>query len=151
MNERSRGITVYSIAIISFGVYNLMGVGNYGQFSLMFKGLPSVVIAAAYVFTILYGICAVYCGIRILKLEDWARKTIVGLAAVSVISGFLLNRTVMTNLKNFLMTEESQITADMVAPVYTYAVVFVALVTVFELSLIYYFTRPGVISQFRRR
>jgi hypothetical protein len=147
--EMSRGIRIYGIALVVYGVYNLVGIGSYGQFASMFKPLPPVVITAVYVFTILYGICGVYCGTKILKLEDWARKIIVALTTVSLISGLLLNRTVMANFKDFLMSGQAKVTPDMVGPVYTYAIVFTALAAFFELSIIYYFTRPGVIQQFR--
>jgi hypothetical protein len=149
--ERSKGITVYGILIIIFGVYNLIGIGNYRQFSFMFQPLPQVLIIAVYLFTILYGICGVYCGSRMLKLEDWARQIIVALTALSVISGLLLNRTVMTNFRDFLLSEQSQITPDLIDPVYRYTVILSALVTIFELSVIYFFTRPSVVSQFKRR
>ncbi|MEA3488778.1 MAG: hypothetical protein U9R44_00345 [Candidatus Omnitrophota bacterium] len=148
--EMSKGIKIYGIAVIVYGVYNLIGIGSFKQFSFMFQPLPSPVIAAVYIFTIFYGICGVYCGSKILRLEDWARKMILGLTVVSVISGLFLNRMVMANFRNFLMTEQSRVTPDMAGPVYTYAVVFTALVTIFELSIIYYFSRPGVIRQFRK-
>ncbi|GEM_PF-1930097 len=149
--ERSRGITIYGTVIIIFGAYNLIGIGSYKQFSMMFQPLSSVLIIALYMFTILYGICGVYCGIRILKLEDWARQVIVGLAAVSVISGLLLNRMVMSNFRDFLLSEQSGISPELIEPVYRYTVLLSALITVFELSVIYFFTRPKVVNQFRRR
>lgn len=145
----ARGIRVYGIALIVYGVYSLVGIGSYGQFALMFKPLPQVIVAAVYVFTIIYGICGVYCGTRILRLEDWARKIIVVLTTVSLISGLFLNRTVLANFKDFLMSGQVKITPDMVGSVYTYAIIFTALAVFFELSIIYYFTRPGIIQQFR--
>jgi hypothetical protein len=147
--ERSKSVTFYGVAIIAFGVYNLLGVGNFKQFSLMFKGLPQLITIAIYVFTILYGICGVYCGTKILKLEDWARKVIVGVTSISVMLGFLLNRMVMSNFKEFLLSEQAGITPDMISTVYRYAIVLTVLVTLFELSIIFYFTRPGIIKQFK--
>lgn len=148
--ERSKGVKVYGIALIAFGIYNLLGVGAYKQFSLMFSPLPPPLIVAIYVFTILYGICAVYCGSRVLRLEDWARKLIVSLTAVSVVSGFFLNKTVMANFKEFIMTEQSGVPPGMSGTVYTYAVFLTAFVTLFELSVIYFFTRPKIAGQFRK-
>jgi hypothetical protein len=147
--ERSKGITFYGIAIIAFGVYNLLGVGNFKQFSLMFKGLSQLATIVIYVFTILYGICGVYCGTKILKLEDWARKVIVGVTSISVILGLLLNRMVMSNFKQFLLSEQSGITPDLFGTVYKYAIALTVLVTLFELSVIFYFTRPDVVKQFK--
>jgi hypothetical protein len=147
--ERSRGVTVYGIALIAFGIYNLLGVGNFKQFSLMFEGLAQFIIIALYIFTVFYGICGVYCGIKILKLEDWARKVMVALAAVSVILGFILNKTVLNNFKEFLSSGQAQVPPEMLGGAYRYAVIFIILVTIFELSVIFFFTRPGVIRQFR--
>ena len=149
--ERSRGITVYGIMIIALGVYNLVGIGNYGQFSFMFRPLPPVLVTAIYVFTILYGICGVYCGTKILRLEDWARRVIVGVTAVSVLSGLLLNRTVMANFRDFLLLEQSRVAPELIEPVYRYTIILGVLSAIFELSIIYFFTRPKVTEQFHRR
>ncbi len=146
--KRSRGITVYGIMIIIFGAYVLIGVGNYSQFALMFKPLPGAVTIAVYLFTVFYGISAIYCGSRILKLEDWARRMMMILAVVSVTSGILLNRIVMSNFKEYIASGKVEVPAEFVGPVYTYAVVITAIVTLFELSIIYYLTRPKVAEQF---
>ena len=147
--ERSKGITIYGILIIFSGVYNLLGAGSYKQFSVMFSPLATILIVLVYAFTLLYGICSVYCGARILRLEDWARKLMVGLTAVSVIAGLLLNRTVMANFKEFLKTDEIQVPPGMAGTVYVYTVIFTALIMLYELSVIYFFTRPKVVEQFR--
>lgn len=148
--ERSRGTLIFATLVIIYGAYNLIGIGSLNQFSIMFKPLSKLLITIIYVFTILYGICGVYCGARILKLEDWARKVIVGMTTISVILGLLLNKTVMANLKEFLASGQSNITPDMTSAVYTYAVMIAAVSTIFEMAIIYYFTRPGVTRQFKR-
>ncbi len=148
--ERSKGVKIYGIAIIAFGIYNLLGVGGYKQFSLMFKPLAPALIFAIYLFTILYGICAIYCGTRLLRLENWARKLVLGLTTVSVISGFFLNKTVMANFKEFMLTEQSGVSPEMSGTVYTYAVFITAFITLFELSIIYFFTRPKIAGQFNK-
>lgn len=148
--ERSRGITFYGITIIAYGVYNLLGAGNYRQFTLMFKPLPQAVIVALYVFTVFYAVSCLYCGLRILRLEDWARKFMVVLTGISVILGLVLNRLVTGNFKEFLLSENSGVPPDAVNSVFVYTIVFIAIITVFELSIIYFFTRPGVIQQFKR-
>ncbi|MFQ5952982.1 MAG: hypothetical protein ACE5JK_06225 [Candidatus Omnitrophota bacterium] len=150
MMERSIGTRIYGVALIIFGVYNLLGAGNFKQFSFMFKGLAPFIIFSLYVFTIFYGISCVYCGTKILRLEDWARKMIVALASISVILGFLLNRIVIRNLKEFLLSEQSGITPDMYSSVYAYTIFFIVIVTLFEVSIVFYFTRPNVIHQFKQ-
>ncbi|MGD2279137.1 MAG: hypothetical protein PVH45_03460 [Candidatus Omnitrophota bacterium] len=149
--ERSTGVKAYGIAIIAYGVYNLLGAGGFKQFALMFKGLPNFVIFGIYVFTILYGICGVYCGSKILKLEDWARKFFVALTSMSVILGLSLNRLVTRNLKEFLLSDQTKITPDMFDAVYGYTIAIIVLATIFELSIIFFFTRPGVVRQFRSK
>ncbi|MDP8299679.1 MAG: hypothetical protein P9L88_07260 [Candidatus Tantalella remota] len=146
--SRSKGITVYGIMIIIFGAYVLLGVGKYGQFALMFKPLPGTLTVAIYLFTVLYGICAVYCGSRILKLEDWARKVLTVMAVISVTSGLFLNRIVMSNFKEYIASGNVDVPPEFVGPVYTYAIILTAVVTVFELSFIYFFTRSKVAEQF---
>jgi len=150
MMKRSGGVKFYGVALIVYGAYNLMGVGDYAQFAGMFKPLSGPIVLAVYLFTIFYGICGIYCGNRILKLEDWARRMMVGLTAVSVIAGFLLNRIVMKNFNLMLSSEASGVTPDMAPSVYRFAIIFTALVTLFELSVVYYFTRPAVAAQFKK-
>ena len=50
-----------------------------------------------------------------------------------------------------LLSEQSGISPELIEPVYRYTVLLSALITVFELSVIYFFTRPKVVNQFRRR
>jgi len=145
----NKGIRVFGTLLIIYGVYNLLGIGNYKQFAIMFKGWPSIITIGVYAFSILYGICAVYCGTRILKFEDWARKVMVGLTLISVILGFIFNRTVMTNFRDYLFSQAANVPPELVEPVYRYMMVFTALVTIFELSIIIFFTRRNIINQFR--
>ncbi len=147
--EANKGIRVYGIALVVFGLYNLIGVGSYGQFSVMFKPLSAPAVVAIYIFTIIYGICAVYCGTRILRLENWARKVMVAMTSASVISGLMLNRTVMANFKEFIMTEQSRVPPEIAGSVYNYAVIMTAAITLFELSVIFFFTRPRIAAQFK--
>lgn len=148
--KRSGGVKFYGIALIVYGAYTLMGLGDYAQFGGMFKPLSGSIVLLVYLFTIFYGICGIYCGNRILKLEDWARRMMVGLTTISVIAGFLLNRIVMKNFDVMLSSSESGVTPDMAPSVYKFAVIFTALVTLFELSVVYYLTRPAVASQFKK-
>ncbi len=147
--QRSKGVTIYGVIIIVFGMYTLMGVSSYGQFALMFKGLPYYVTAAVYGFTALYGICGVYCGTGIMKLENWARRIMVVMASVSVVSGLMLNRIVVSNFKELLISRKTDFPPDLVGMACNYAVIMTAAVTCFELSLVYFFTRQAVKRQFR--
>lgn len=146
--ERSRGVKVYGISIVIYGIYNLIGLGSYKQFAVMFGQMPAVLIMAVYIFTIMYGVCGIYCGGKILRLEDWARKVMIALTGLSVIIGLALNRTVMISFNEYLLSEQSGIPVDMAGPLYMYTVVIMALITIYELSILYFFTRPSVVRQF---
>ncbi len=147
--ERSRGITIYGSLIIALGIFNLLSIGGYKQFALMFHGLPNLIIIGIYVFTILYGIACVYCGSAILKLEDWGRKVVVALTTISVIMGLLLNRLAMSNLKDFVFSDGSQVPPDIAGSVYNFSIILTAIVTLFEISIIFFLTRPSVKAQFK--
>ncbi|MBD3296440.1 MAG: hypothetical protein GF392_03650 [Candidatus Omnitrophica bacterium] len=147
-NERPAGITIFSVALILFGVYNLLGVGSYGDFAAMFSPLPAVIVVPLYMFTVLYGICAVYCGSRMLKLEDWARKVMVVMTSISVILGLALNRTVMANFKQLMESGKIEVPPELTGSVYTYIVAAMAAATIFELAVVFYFTRSGVAEAF---
>ena len=146
--ERSRGVRLFGTLIIFFGVYTLLGAGNYKQFALMFKGLSSFAVIPLYVFTLLYGICSVYCGTAVLRREDWARRVVVALTTISLILGFLLSRLVMSNFKEFLLSGEVNVPPNLYGQAYMYAVIFNVIVTLFELSIVYFFTRPRIKEQF---
>jgi len=147
--NRSKGVKAYGIAIIVYGVFNLVGLGSFSQFSPMFNPLPHLVIVSVYAFTIFYGICGVYCGSKILKLENWARKFMISVTAINLIAAFLLNRTVMSNLRDFLYSGEVGIPASAAPVAYMSVVIFTVLFAIFELSIIYFLTRPSVAKQFQ--
>ena len=146
--ERSRGVTVYGITVIAYGVYNLLGLANYKNFWIMLEGLPPALITGIYVFTSFYAVCGVYCGLRIMRLEDWARKVIIALTSVSVLLGLALNRTVMANFRTFVESGGGGVMPDQVSEVYMYAMIVLVVATLFEISIVYFFTRPNVSRQF---
>ncbi len=151
MSDRTRGVTVYGRLIVLFGIYNLVSIGSLKEFAGMFKPLAPALVASIYFFTVFYGVCAVYCGIRILRLADWARKKMLVLVPISVVSGLFLNRIVMDNFRKTLEAGSFQVSLEASISVLRAAVIIMALITVFELSIIYFFTRPSVIAQFRPR
>jgi hypothetical protein len=146
--ERSRGVLFYAIALMIYGAYNLLGALNYGQFADMLKGIPQPLLMLVYVFIVFYSICCVYCGSKILRLEDWARRFMVVLSAASVILGVVINPMVMRNFREFLASDSAGITPEMAGPVFRYIVALTFIFTLFEISVIYFFTRPRVAAQF---
>jgi hypothetical protein len=145
----TRWIKAFATAIVLYSVYNLAGTGNYKNFSGMFKGLPAVVPMLYYIFTVFYGISGVYCGMKMLKFEAWARKVMVIFASVSVVSGFVLNSTIIGNFKALIFSPGSNIPPELTSAVYRYAVIFTAVTTIFEIAVVFFFTRPSVIEEFK--
>lgn len=145
----SKGIKFYSIMLILFGVYNLLGLVDRSQFSILFKDLSVFLVNVFYGFMVFYGICCCYCGMLLLKLENWARKLLIWMVSVSVIIGLFSNRMAIANLKVYLASEQSVVPPDMVGATYNYAITLTAVMTLFELSFIFFFTRPKVVKQFK--
>lgn len=150
ITDRTKGVRSYAFAVIFFGIYELLGTGSYQSFAMMFKGIDSAVVWCVYVFTVFYGICDVYCGTRMMRLEDWARKVAVAVTFVNVILSFIFNKTVFANFKAFLVSGKAGVPPEQVPSLYKYAVILAALVTLFEISVVFYFTRPSVKKMFRR-
>ena len=70
---------------------------------------------------------------------------------IRVHNRLVLNKTVLGNFKELIFSGKlAGITQEMVAPVYRYTVVLTALVTLFEISVVYFFTRSDVREQFRQ-
>ena len=147
--SKPKGIKYLAIAVMVFGAYNLLGVGSYKNFAIMFKPLPAFIIISIYAFTVLYGICGVYCGSRMLRFENWARQIVVGMTALSIVLSFVLNGTVMRNFKELIASGEVEIPPDMTGSIYVYAAVIMAIVTLFELAIVFYFTRPKIVEAFK--
>jgi len=147
MEKPVRGIRIFGFMLVAYGILTLLGLGSYSDFKLLLKGLSDVFILSIYAFSVGYGILCVLCGTRILRLEEWARKTAVKLVLISLLLGLFLNTTVFRNLENvYALKESAELTLDTVRKSY---VVFGVIFTLFELSFIYYFTRPAVKAQFK--
>lgn len=148
--EKTKGMTIYITAVMIFGAYSLLGAGSYSGFALMFKGVNGLAVRGIYIFTVFYGICDIYCGSRMLRAEDWARKMVVVLTSMSVVLGFVFNGTVFASFKEFLASGNAGVQPGQALTFYRYAVILSALVTAFEISVVFYFTRPSVKKLFRQ-
>jgi hypothetical protein len=145
----AKSIRVLGIAVVLYGVYNLLGIGNFKQFAVMLAGIPRLAVLVVYAFSIFYAVCCVYCGAKIMKGEDWARKMVLALTSVSVLLGFLLRGTVMANFREYVFSQSANVPPGMAGSVYNYTVILTVLATLFELAVIVVFTRRGVVEQFR--
>jgi len=139
-----RWVKIFSVAVILYGIYNLAGAADYDGFTSMFKSLPALVVMMLYGFVVAYGVSGVYCGMRLTKLEDWARKVIVFMTSVSIIMGFLLNRMVMDSLRDVLLTDRTQLQIKGLDASYSSLVALVIVTTVLEISIVVFFTFPKV-------
>lgn len=142
-------IRVFGIAVIIYGVYNLLGIGNFRQFAAMLAGIPNPVVLIVYGFSIFYAVCCVYCGTRIIRYEDWARKVVVALTSVSVLSGFLLRGTIMANFREYVISQSPNMPPNMLNSLYNYTMILAVISTIFELAVIIFFTRRSVADEFR--
>lgn len=148
---KMNGIKIYASSLIFYGAYTLLGATSYQQFSKVFMDFPTPAIFSVYLFTVLYGVCCVYCGLRLPKLENWARKTIIIAATISIVLGLSLNPMLSRNIRHLVdsgVIETSTISSDVMVRIMFFLT---ALLTMYELSVIYFFSRRSVKSMFRNR
>jgi uncharacterized membrane protein YsdA (DUF1294 family) len=141
-----RGIRIFAIAFIIYGVFNLMGLASYNDFALLCKGWPRFAVSGIYAFGILYGILGIFCGSKILKHEDWARKTAIMLVLASLLVGLFTTPVIFRNLEHFYLAKGEGTTFDAVRGSF---LVSAFLFTSFELSFVFYFTRSRVKALFK--
>jgi len=146
---RSRGVVIFSISLIAFGAFNaflmvlsmaLMSLRNLpdvaavmpaGMVSLPLFWMSSIV-------NLLIFLSWVVCGIGALHLKDWARQTL-----RVVMSVYLINLLVNIFLNVFLAQEV------MTAVPVVFLIGGIALSLSYYLGLIYFFSHPNVVRQFR--
>lgn len=147
--KRPVSVTFFSVSLMIYGVLVLMGTGTYSQFAEFFIPYPAGVIFSVYLFNLLYGVCCMYAGSRTLHLAEWARKVIVVMASTSVALGLFFNRTVMSNFRHLLYTGQLDLPQGSADQVIRGAIIFTAAMTLYELSVIVFFTRRKVKDLFR--
>ncbi|OGW76093.1 MAG: hypothetical protein A2Z72_01885 [Omnitrophica bacterium RBG_13_46_9] len=147
MERHSSGIKIFAIALVIYGVITLLGLGSYSDFKLLCKGFPQAVIFIIYIFAVGYGILGILCGSRILRMEEWARKTAVMLVLMSLLLGLLMNPVMFRNLEGFY-AEKGQAAAGLDLIIKSY-ILSTIIFTLFELSFVYYFTRTRIKELFR--
>jgi len=144
----NRSVRAFAIGLIVYGAINLLGNAGYEDFKLLCKGLPQLVILTVYIFGIGYGIMSILCGTRILKFENWARKTAIVLVLVSLLVGLLVTPIAARNLETFYSVNADirNIPLDNLVKVYMF---FTVIFTLFEILFIYFFTRPKMKGYFK--
>ena len=143
MDNPNRNIRTFAIGLILYGAINLLGNAGYGDFKLLCKGFPEPVILAIYIFGIGYGIMSILCGTRILRFENWARKTAIVLVLMSLLIGLLITPQTLKNLELFHSENLALQTVSLRGLIKTY-IFFAVIFTLFEVSFIYFFSRSKV-------
>ncbi|MDD5439591.1 MAG: hypothetical protein PHS37_05335 [Candidatus Omnitrophica bacterium] len=143
-------IRFLAIILVIYGILNLFSYSNFSEFTGMMTGFPKTLIVALYGFGILYGMMSILCGMRMVRLEDWARRTSVVFVLISLASGLLVTPRVLKNLKGIYAANAGRVSfneSDMIAAY----VFFAALFTFYEIMFVYFFTRVDVKEYFNLR
>lgn len=143
------GIRMFAVAHIIYGIFNLFGLNNYKDFKNLLTGYPEAVIFIIYGFGIVYGIMCIFCGSKILKLEDWARRIAVILVIASLFLGLFTNPVALKNIRTFYGYGQQFGGADPEAVIKGF-LLFAIFFTLYELAFVFYFTRGRVKEHFRK-
>ena len=148
MERRASGISFFGAAHIIYGIINLFGLNNYKDFKNLLTGYPNALIFLIYGFGIFYGIMCIFCGTKILKLEDWARGTAVILVIISLFLGLFTNPVALKNVR-ILYEQGQQLGGASLDAVIRGFILFAVIFTLYELAFVFYFTRGKVKEQFK--
>jgi hypothetical protein len=148
MKDPLKIMKMFVIAFILYGVVNLLNTSSYKDVEIIYAGLPGNVIFSIYIFMLLYGIFGILCGIRMLKLENWARLTAVVFVLISVTLGLFITPVALKNISNFCAMQANGANLSYEAMANT-SKFFSIIFTLFELAFVYLFTRPGVKEYFK--
>ncbi len=146
---RSKGVVVFAISLIAFGAFNaflmvlsmaLMSLRNLPDVAAVVPaGMISLpVFWLSSIMNLLIFLSWVVCGIGALHLKDWARQTL-----RVVMSVYLINLLVNIFLNVFLAQEV------MTAVPVAFLIGGIVLSLSYYLGLIYFFSHPNVVRQFR--
>ncbi len=148
MERRASGIGFFGVAHIIYGIINLFGLNNYKDFKNLLTGYPNAIIFLIFGFGIFYGIMCIFCGTKILKLEDWARGTAVILVIISLFLGLFTNPVALKNVRTLYGYGQQFGGADLDMVIKGF-LLFAVIFTLYELAFVFYFTRGKVKEQFK--
>ena len=143
------GIRIFAVTHIIYGIINLFGSNNYKDFKELLTGYPNAAIFIIYGFGISYGIMCIFCGSKILKLEDWARNTAVILVITSLFLGLFTNPVALKNIRTLYGHGQQFGGADLDTVIKGF-LLFAIVFTIYELAFVFYFTRGKVKEHFRK-
>ncbi|MDD5574682.1 MAG: hypothetical protein PHH75_05835 [Candidatus Omnitrophica bacterium] len=146
---RSKGVVIFAVSLIAFGAFNaFLMVLSMALVSL--RNLPDIAAVAApgtvslpafwlsSILNLLIFLSWVVCGIGALHLKDWARQALRVVMAV-----YLINLIVNICLNVFLAQE---VMAEV--PI-LFLIAGIVLSLSYYLGLVYFFSHPNVVRQFR--
>jgi hypothetical protein len=147
--KRSVGVTIFACFFIIGGILTIIGIVKPKNASLHIqRGMPSIILGY------ISAIFDLICGIYLLKLKSWARKLAIILGAAHLIPMLLflkiagpINTEVMKSTmvaRGYTQMQQKQF--DSFAS--TVLMIVVAIGIIWNLSIIYFFTRPKVKEQF---
>ncbi|MFH1791188.1 MAG: hypothetical protein ABH885_04300 [Candidatus Omnitrophota bacterium] len=142
-------VKALSVMFIVYGAIHLFGYSNFEDIKLLSSGLPGFAVYGIYVFGITYGIMGILCGTRMMRREDWARKTALSLTFASLVIGLMMTPVGLKNLGLLYAKNAGQydVTLDDLRKSY---ILFGAMFTAFEIFFIYFFTRRDILGYFIR-
>lgn len=144
----SSGVKVYAASLIIYGLYVMFGMGTFSQFSLLFMTQTRSVSLSLYCFLMVYGVICLYCGTRLFKSANWARRTVLVFVTISIILGIFFSPTAIRNISFLAYTGQLYIPVGPVEQAVRAAVLLTFLFSAYELSLIFFFTRKKIKKQF---
>jgi hypothetical protein len=132
--ERSRGVTIFAVLCLIWAVIELMQ-------SLSFPNKTPLV-SSMFTIEILLSIIT---GIGALLLREWARKTIIIYAIVSIVIVIIFHDGLLNLYRSRITTTDADVkalTSSFVIPMLVIARV------LWRICIIFFFTRPNVKEQF---
>ena len=151
---RSKGITFWGYLLIVSSLFQLAVLisGGYAHYAYLHQEYPTNTILIRYWFSWIIKIAGIVAGIGVLKLNDWCRKLAIFNSLVTVLTVHLKHTYAAYSLHTKYL---DQTMGGMFHGITFSSLTWPALVIqraidiIFGILLIYFFTRPQVIKQFK--
>ncbi|MFH1458645.1 MAG: hypothetical protein ABIG31_05755 [Candidatus Omnitrophota bacterium] len=168
--KRSKGVTFWAWFFIVSNLIELLPVINLKQQLTTYNNIVPIYHIVMLFFTVVISLASIICGIYLLRLNDYARKSVIVLGITSIIlmpfflmsglkqinSGDLFEKQKQVSMEQNKSESLQKVWEDLERSKEFFRIVFSILaIVVFGLRLIfilipiYFFTRPKVKEQFR--
>jgi hypothetical protein len=148
--KRPVGIIIFGVLLIVTSIYELYHIPHYKDYQLINKEFPREMIGIRFIVSYLLRIVGFASGVGVILLNNYFRKVLIGLSCFSILTIYLRH-----TYQGFLLYTEPVYyqghVTDFSLQTFTWMAVLVSwtIEVGFCLSVIYYFTRPGVVKCFR--